>query len=214
MQGSFLQPSWEKSTKSTRFKQLRRFYEGKDVLDVGCAVGYRKDDWMHRHIKSVARSVYGLDLDHAAVNAIRSMGFDIEQGNAQDFNLGRKFNLIHAGELIEHLDNPGGFLDCVARHLTPDGLLLITTPNALRISNVIYAATGGLRVNVEHTCWYCETTLATLLQRKGFNVVEVGYLRHETFSFPRRLLLNLRALVLPDRVAWNSLYVVARYSAS
>jgi 2-polyprenyl-3-methyl-5-hydroxy-6-metoxy-1,4-benzoquinol methylase len=210
MSESVLQPSWTKSTKNTRFVQLKKFFEGKDVLDLGSAVGYQKPDWMHRNIKSVARSVVGLDLDGAGVAEIQKMGFKVLQGNAQDFEIDQKFNLVHAGELIEHLDNPGGFLDSVKRHLTPDGRLLITTPNALRISNVIYAATGGLRVNVEHTCWFCDTTLTTLLHRKGFEVTEIGYLKHETFNWFRKLMLRLRTWLLPDRVAWNTLYVVAR----
>ncbi|MFN3841528.1 MAG: class I SAM-dependent methyltransferase [Cyclobacteriaceae bacterium] len=214
MSTSFLQPSWVKSTKSTRFRQLKKYFEGKDVLDIGCAVGYQKDDWMHKHIKGVAESVYGLDLDGSSVEEIRKMGYPIEQGNAQQFNLGRKFSLIHAGELIEHLDNPGGFLDCAHQHLRADGVLLITTPNALRISNIIYASTGGLRVNAEHTCWYCETTLKTLLERKGFEVIETGYLKHETFNWIRRLLLWMRGLLLPDRVAWNTLYMVSRLKKS
>ncbi len=163
MNKSFLQPSWVKSSKSARFKQLHHLYVDKDILDIGCAVGFRKDDWMHRHIKSIAKSIVGLDLDSESVAQIRSMGYDVEQGDAQNFSLGRKFNLVHAGELIEHLDNPAGFLESVRKHLTEDGLLLLTTPNALRISNFIYAATGGLKVNAEHTCWYCETTITTLL---------------------------------------------------
>lgn len=165
---------------------------------------------MHKNIKSIAKSIYGLDLDKESVNEIKNMGFEVEQGNAQNFDLNKKFNLVHAGELIEHLDNPGGFLESVKRHLTEDGTLLLTTPNALRVTNFIYACTGGLKVNAEHTCWFCETTLATLLERKGFEVVEVGYLKHETFNFFRRVMLAVRTLILPDRVAWNTLYVVAK----
>jgi 2-polyprenyl-3-methyl-5-hydroxy-6-metoxy-1,4-benzoquinol methylase len=210
MGNSIFQPSWTKSTKSVRFEQLKRFYKGKDILDIGCAVGYKKEDWMHKNIKSIANSIYGLDLDAQSVEEIRKLGFDVEQGNAQDFNLNRKFNLVHAGELIEHLDNPGGFLESVRRHLVEDGVLLLTTPNALRISNFIYAATGGLRVNYEHTFWFCETTIRALLERKGFEIVELGYLRHETISWIRRIFLSLRAAVLPSRVAWNTIYVVAK----
>jgi hypothetical protein len=95
-------------------------------------------------------------------------------------------------------------------HLTDDGTLLMTTPNALRISNFIYASTGGLKVNIEHTCWYCETTIAQLLQRKGFEVVEIGYLKHETINVFRKFMIFLRSVLLPDRVAWNTLYVRAR----
>jgi 2-polyprenyl-3-methyl-5-hydroxy-6-metoxy-1,4-benzoquinol methylase len=210
MKQSIFQPSWVKSTKSTRFRQLHKYYQGKDILDIGCAVGYKKEDWMHKNIKAVANSIYGLDLDAGSVAEIRNMGYQVEQGNAQSFQLNKKFNLIHAGELIEHLDNPGGFLESARNHLTNDGMLLLTTPNGLRISNFIYAATGGLRVNAEHTCWFCEYTLTTLLQRKGFDVVEIGYLKHETFSWFRKIMLAMRNAFLPDRVAWNTVYVVAR----
>lgn len=210
MKKSILQPSWVASTKTARFHQLLPFYQGKDILDIGCAVGYKKKDWMHKNIKSVANSVHGLDLDGASVAEIRKMGYNAEQGDAQHFDLHRKFNLVHAGELIEHLDNPGGFLESVRKHLTEDGLLLMTTPNALRLSNFVYAATGGLKVNAEHTCWFCDTTITTLLQRKGFEVVEIGYLKHETFSTVRKIMLSLRVFLLPARVAWNTLYVVAK----
>jgi 2-polyprenyl-3-methyl-5-hydroxy-6-metoxy-1,4-benzoquinol methylase len=211
---SIFQPSWVKSTKSTRFYQLQNYYRGKNILDIGCAVGYKKADWMHRNIKSVANSIVGLDLDHKSISEIKAMGFDVEQGNAQNFELNRKFNLIHAGELIEHLDNPGGFLESAHKHLTQDGLLLMTTPNALRISNFIYAATGGLKVNAEHTCWFCDATIKTLLERKGFEVVELGYLKHETFNWFRKLMLSIRAAILPERVAWNTLYVLARIKSN
>ena len=214
MSNSFLQPSWVKSTKSTRFRQLQKFYVGRDILDIGCAVGYHKEDWMHKNIKAVANSIVGLDLDAGSIEEIRKMGFDVMQGNAQNFDLGRKFNMVHAGELIEHLDNPGGFLESAKRHLTEDGVLLMTTPNALRISNFIYASTGGLKVNAEHTCWFCDTTITTLLERKGFEVTEIGYLRHETFSLFRKMMLAIRALILPDRVAWNTLYVIAKVKSS
>lgn len=210
MKNSVLQPSWIKSTKSTRFNQLKHYFLGKDVLDIGCAVGYQKEDWMHRHIVEKAKTTYGIDLDKDAIDDIKKMGFDVEYGDAQNFNLDRKFNLIHAGELIEHLDNPGGFLDSIRNHLTEDGQVLLTTPNGLRISNFIYASTGGLKVNFQHTCWFCEYTLKTLLERKGFELVEVGYLKHETFNFFRRFVLKLRTLLLPDRVAWNTVYVVAK----
>ncbi len=212
MKKSFLQSSWVKSTKATRFKQIEKYFKGKDVLDIGCAVGFKKPDWMHKHIKSISRSLYGIDLDARSIEEIKKIddAFDVSYGNAQNFELNRKFELVHAGELIEHLDNPGDFLTCAHRHLQDDGFLLLTTPNGLRISNFIYAATGGLRVNAEHTCWFCEYTIRTLLERKGFEVVTIGYLKHETFGAIRKFFLALRSAILPDRVAWNTLYVVAR----
>lgn len=210
MKKSILQPSWVKSSKSARFKQLKPYFEGQDILDIGCAVGYKKEDWMHRNIQEVSNSVLGLDRDKEAVEEIKGMGFNVVYGNAQDFDLNQKFGLIHAGELIEHLENPGDFLDSARRHLSSDGKILITTPNALSIANVIYASTGGLKVNDEHTCWFCEYTLTTLLERMGFEVIEVGYLEHETFNTFRNTFLKMRKAALPERVVWNTVYVVAK----
>lgn len=210
MKKSFLQPSWVKSSKTARFQQLKPFFEGQDILDVGCAVGYKKEDWMHRGIKEVSNSILGLDRDKEAVEEIKSMGFNVEYGDAQDFDLSQKFSLIHAGELIEHLESPGEFLTSAGRHLTKDGKLLITTPNALSIVNILYASTGGLVVNDEHTCWFCEYTMTALLERMDFEVVEIGYLEHETFNNFRKIFLKLRKFILPEKVAWNTLYVVAK----
>lgn len=209
---SSLQPSWKKGTKSTRFKQLKHFFSNKDVLDIGCVAGFRKDDWMHKNISQVANSIYGIDIEEESIKEIESMGFNVEVANAQDFSLGKKFNLIHCGELIEHLDNFNGFLTSSKNHLTDDGLLLLTTPNGLRVNNFLYTATGGLRVNPQHTCWFCEYTITTLLNRMGFEVVEIGYLKHETINTVRKIALKLRELFLPEKVAWNTLYVLAKKS--
>ena len=210
MKKSFLQPSWVKSSKTARFNQLQPYFMGQDILDIGCAVGYRKEDWMHKNIKEVCKSILGLDRDKEAVKEIKAQGYNVEYGNAQNFELAQKFNLIHAGELIEHLENPGLFLQSARRHLSSEGRILLTTPNALSIVNSLYAATGGLKVNSEHTCWFCEYTLTTLLERMGYEVIEVGYLEHETFNTFRRTFLKMRKFILPTRVAWNTLYIVAK----
>lgn len=210
MSVSFLQPKWRKGTTLTRFRQLEHFFKGRNILDIGCAVGYKKEDWLHSKIKAVARSIYSIDLDHAAIEELQKLGYQVEYGDAQDFSIGKKFDLVHAGELIEHLDNPGGFLKSVRDHLEPNGLLLMTTPNGLRISNTIYAATGGLRVNFQHTCWYCEYTIKSILERMGFEVVEIGYLKHEAHGIFRKAMLKIRSWILPNRVAWNTLYVTAK----
>ena len=210
MKKSVFQPSWVKSTKSTRFHQLRKYFENRDVLDIGCAVGYKKDDWMHKNIKVVSKSICGVDLDKNAVQEISDMGYDVSYADAQSFNLNKQFELVHAGELIEHLENPGGFLSSAKNHLSENGRLLITTPNGLRVSNFLYASTGGLQVNFQHTCWFCEYTISTLMQRVGLEVEEVGYLKHETFNSFRKLALMVRSWILPSRVAWNTLYVVAK----
>ena len=186
---------------------------GRSVLDLGCASGWRRSDWFHRLLSTETRELVGVDLDADAVAAATEQGFDVVVGDAQDLDLGRTFDVVHAGELIEHLDDPRAFLASVRRHLRPDSLLVLTTPNVFCVTNTLYRLGGRAAIHQDHVCWYCEDTLRHLLERHGFEVVEVRYLRHETPGRLRSALSRLVRFALPDRLAWNSLLAVARVSS-
>lgn len=61
------------------------------------------------------------------------------------WNLEKSFPLIVAMEIIEHLYSPYLFVENLARHLDPDGLLVLTTPcNDSPWARKIFYETGGL----------------------------------------------------------------------
>ena len=103
-----------------------------------------------------------------------------------------------------------GLLDTARAHLKPGGRLVLTTPNAFAVSNFVYRIGGRPRVNAEHTCWFCEDTIATLLERHGFEVEDVSYLKHTTPGRVRAAVAGLVRSVLPERLAQNTLLAVAR----
>ena len=78
-------------------------------------------------------------------------------------DLSERFEAIVAGDVIEHMSNPGLFLDNCRRHLEPGGELLLTTPNAKW-------PTVFLRPNPTHALWHDRHTLLHLLDRHGFAV--------------------------------------------
>jgi SAM-dependent methyltransferase len=60
--------------------------------------------------------------------------------------LGRRFSLVTAVEIIEHLDSPRLFLSEVRELLADDGLLLLTTPNVADwLGRIRFLLTGTLR---------------------------------------------------------------------
>lgn len=184
--------------------------EGKSVLDLGCASGYRRADWLHGLIRGVANDAVGVDMNERAVSELQERGYHIIAGNAEEVRLNHKFDVVFAGEIIEHLENFRAFLEVVHAHLHPTGVFVVTTPNAFRITNFVYRLWGKPRVNRQHTCWFCEDTLVQLLDRNGFQVLEVKYLRHETPGRLRPILARFARGLLPERLAWNTLCVVAR----
>lgn len=167
---------------------------GKKVLDLGCVQhnpeNYRSKFWLHKALVKVAGSVVGIDLYEPGVEFLREKGFDVRLGDVQNLDLGETFDVIVAGDLIEHLDDFAGFLDGCKKHLGEDGQLLISTPNPWYWRNTVKAALRTeVANNPEHTCWLCARTLRQLASRFDLNVahVEFGsrYLRDRVMPLPR-----------------------------
>lgn len=156
---------------------LCRHARGRRVLDLGCVnhnpENARSRHWVHKALVAVADTVVGLDLYAEGVESLRAQGFDVRHGDASAFSLESRFDVIVAGELIEHLGHPAGLIACARRHLAPDGVLLLTTPNPWHWRLLIKAALAAdVRPNREHVAWYCLATLGSLLAREGFAIVE------------------------------------------
>jgi 2-polyprenyl-3-methyl-5-hydroxy-6-metoxy-1,4-benzoquinol methylase len=206
-----LQPKdWKSGSHAERFSRVRGYLEHRTVLDVGAGSGIDRPDWMHALVASVAAEAVGVELDGALAAKARERGFDVVAADAQSMDLGRTFQVVWAGEVIEHLSCVGGFLDAAHRHLEPDGRLVLTTPNVFAVSNFVYRLGGRPRVNKGHTCWFDEVTLSQLLRRHGYEIVEVAYVPHRTPGRLRALLASVVRLSLPRHLAENTLLVVAR----
>jgi 2-polyprenyl-3-methyl-5-hydroxy-6-metoxy-1,4-benzoquinol methylase len=154
---------------------------GKDdvVLDVGFSgQGVTREDpnWPHGLLQKRARKVYGIDLaiDRAAFPDTERY----HEASAELFSFpGVRFDVIFAGDVIEHLPNPGLFLARVKEHLSPRGILVLTTPNAFNLFNLTEKLTKDEpTVNSDHTCYFNHKTLRVLAQKCGFDTTEVAYL--------------------------------------
>lgn len=203
----------------SRWRWLRPQVEGRRVLDVGPAelVGTinaeKRAQWLHGRIAEVAESVVGLEAAADQVEALRELGCDIRQGDAESFDLDQRFDVVFAGELIEHLSNPGRFLACARRHLAVDGRLLLTTPNRFSILAFYRLLRFGevpryRKPLARHVAYFDSDALTSLLERCGFVDVRIGYVRwvgRPSRRLTSRLLTSLakrlRPAMLPVLVA-------------
>ncbi len=148
------------------------------VLDVGFwGQGITTDDsnWVHSLLKRQAKDVYGIDLDYDTQIIVDSSHY--KKQTAEDFDFGKKFDVIFAGDLIEHLSNPGLFLSCATKNLKPGGKLIITTPNTFNLFNLAEKISKEEpTVNRDHTCYFNSKTLRVLLKKNKWDISEVAYL--------------------------------------
>jgi SAM-dependent methyltransferase len=171
-----------------RLATLRATVRGRRVIDLGFVdegqmrAKRGRGTWLHGVVAAEARELVGVDADAAGVAEARTLGFaawtaDVEDEESLASLALEPAEVVVAGELIEHLDRPGAFLDAVKQLLAPRGALVLTTPNAHALTNVLGALLGRELVNPDHVAWFSWRTLETLLARHGFRVDSVDYYR-------------------------------------
>ncbi|MGH9019079.1 MAG: class I SAM-dependent methyltransferase [Acidimicrobiales bacterium] len=213
--GHVLQPVWDGTDSiRERYDAVRPLLRARSVLDVGCASRYGRADWLHGLLAQDTDDLVGIDMNAKVVGELRAAGYQVAVADAQDFDLGRTFEVVFAGELIEHLDNVHGFLTSVRRHLAPGGKLVLTTPNAFYIGNFIYRLGGHARVHPQHTAWYCDSTLRRIVTVNGFGPVDIHYIGHASRTPARKLASATFRAVLPDHLAKDTMVAVADAAAS
>lgn len=154
---------------------LLPYIQGKKVLDLG--VGDIRDRFLHRFISQHARSAIGVELDTERAKKLNDMGYHIIVGNAETIRLKDTFDVIVAGDLIEHVSNAGLLLANVARHLKKKGLFIFNTPNAYSINMLIrylFTPSQYHQFN-EHSAAYTEDLLKVILSRQGYSIKKIIY---------------------------------------
>lgn len=136
--------------------------------------------WVHGELAQTAKELVGLDVDEQGIEAARAAGYQAVMADCQDpeaiRRLGMRVDMVVAGELIEHLDCPGLFLEAM-HHLSDT--LVITTPNAYSLVNFVSIIRNQEMVHPDHIALYSWHTLTTLLGRHGWNVNELLVYRYE-----------------------------------
>lgn len=145
------------------------------LLDIGCSNGAWGKEWQSRGWK-----VSGIDVNPDQVKLAQQSGIDAyvcdlnrESIPFQD----NQFDLIFAGEVIEHLVDTDGFIADVRRCCKPGGKLLLTTPNLASFENRLRLVLGiypnWLNYNLQgsgHVRGYTPRVLKRQLAEHGFRV--------------------------------------------
>jgi len=139
-------------------------------------------EWVAKHASNT--TVVGVDIDPDGLRILREAmpESDIRKVDAHTLkplldDNPEGFDLIIAGDIIEHLDNPGCFLDSCGEVLSENGVLYISTVNALSIVRFAKSLFRYEVVHPDHTAYYSHKTLERLLHMKGYRVTEKGYYR-------------------------------------
>ena len=164
---------------------IKKMCQGKSVLHLGCtnypytAASIENDMLLHLNLREETEELYGFDFDQAGLDVLEK--HDIENlyiadlEKLEEVQLEKTFDVIIAGEIIEHLANPGLFLKGIQRFMNDETSLIITTINAycaMRFAIYGLRGKGGSNepVHPDHVAYYSYSTLKLVLERENLFV--------------------------------------------
>lgn len=219
--------SQEKEYLATFRDDVRRILDFADkgsVLDIGCGYGY-----FIREALAAGLDAYGTDLSSEGIRVASKHAPDrVFRGAIDTIEelADRRFDVIFASHLIEHILDPRSLLDSLIPHMNDRGLLVLVTPN---IESWLARISGRRWVSFkipEHVAYYSPKTIERLLVSVGLDIVAIDsayqYYRLPFLMSKIRKLLHPLGRVVPEleksallrdrivRVTSGSLRVIAR----
>jgi SAM-dependent methyltransferase len=143
-------------------------------LDLGCAGGL-----LAEQMRAMGHFVVGLDHSEAPGVRERTDAFftaDLDRGIPEEVGAG--YDVVVAGDVIEHLSRPVDILRQITRILRPGGQLLLSVPNFAHWyprTRVAIGAFGYDRRGIlddTHLRFFTRLSLRRLVRDAGFDILE------------------------------------------
>lgn len=173
--------------------------KNKKVLHLGCVdhplleIKFRNNDLLHQKLLKEAKELYGIDTDIEGLKILKEKSnignlfyADIENN---ELILPSKFEVIVAGEILEHLNNVGIALTNIYKYLVEDGLLIVTVPNALAFRIFFHTLRKRENIHPAHVSYFSPYTIFNFLQRYHFKTISIY-----SYSYPstRRVINKIK----------------------
>src|SRR5574343_1853332 len=111
--------------------------KGRIALELGCA-----ESKLSTLLDEIAKKLYGMDKVECQGENFIQVDFDKDE-----IPLLKDVEVVICGEVIEHLSNPGFFLDNLRKYKCHT---LFTVPNALSSIGIVHADRKSTRLNSSH----------------------------------------------------------------
>jgi 2-polyprenyl-3-methyl-5-hydroxy-6-metoxy-1,4-benzoquinol methylase len=166
----------------TRLTWLREHVGRGRLLDVGAAGGA-----FVLEAREAGFDAFGVEPAPAfARHAREVLGVDVRDGRVEDLDLpGGSLDAVTMWHVLEHMPEPRGTLELLARALRPEGALVVEVPNL--------AAVAARRMGLQwthldadvHVSQFTPATLNALLSAVGLAVTDMHTVAHGVYLTPR-----------------------------
>lgn len=210
---NFLHKFPEVKTELGRVNYILEKCTNKKVLHLGCVdegltiERIKNKSLLHLQLRKIAKEVWGVDISEAGIRTLERQGIsnlivgDIEHIDQISELQKHSFDVILLTEVLEHLNNPGLFLEGVKGLFNQSTVMIITVPNGLRFTGLGHALRGYEFVHPDHNYWFSYRTLYALLKKNNYQIED---LRVYTFfdhnvSISKKIYLRLKDIMVKKK---------------
>jgi SAM-dependent methyltransferase len=188
------------------FLERRGFIaDGIRLLDVGAGSGHVLRS-LQAQLPSV--SVTCTEADPESASHLRACGFEVYP----DFSkLGGKFDTVLLIEVIEHIDDPVGFLQLIRSYMKENARIFLTTPCGERRNGS--RATNAYDTR-EHVQFFTEKSLDLCFRKAGFAGFEFETINALTSKLTSPPLRYIKDILRPVRARLNGHFHLTGFSRS
>jgi len=176
-----------------RDRYLTRLCMNRNVVHLACAAWpfttelLANGELLHAKLDDVCEKLAGVDICSDGLAILRQRFGNLHEADLLCVEQFQSFvdqlswtpDIFVAGELIEHLDQPGQLLENCQRVMPRTAKLAITVPNAFSAKSFLRVAVGIEKVTADHVAYYSMTNLRELVSRAGFELLDTVWYRAE-----------------------------------
>jgi SAM-dependent methyltransferase len=131
-------------------------------------------------------------------------GLELVEGFFETFSISARFDVIEAGFMLEHVDDPAFILNRLHQFIAPQGRVFIAVPNARSLHRVLGHMAGFLEDvytlspsdhELGHKHYFDLTTITNLVREAGFKITKTEGLLLKPFTTAQLNKLNLTPAV-------------------
>ncbi len=193
-----------------RKKLICETIRDKKVLHIGCTdypfteERLQNGTLLHQEMASYTSYLVGIDIEKESILTMKKYGIkDVYRCSVYELRdlskekINKNFDYIVITEVLEHVPNAGLALEGISEYMkkySPNAKLLVTVPNIHNyLRNFIDVILNREQVHPDHLCYYSYNTIKNLLERNGFEILNIRYVTYGLgrFTFLIASFLNL-----------------------
>jgi SAM-dependent methyltransferase len=161
---------------------------------------------LHAHLERAASNLTGIDTADEGIKILKERGFqNVHVMDAEKIKLMNKYDYVIAGDVLEHMNNPGNFLRQGKDLLNPEGKLIIGVPNAYSFNILKYILHEHEPTHKDHTYFFSVKSLSQLCFRYDLLPIKLVFTaqprnRYEKYLYfkIRNMLIHLQKRIAPS----------------